>query len=687
MAPIVQPDTFFAKFANSLEQLRRRALESGIEIVKLRKQLGSVEDRYLEQERDISLLQELVDQEAKGNFVTNAPNGQNANNSISPTDSLGNSMAKKQSREVPLKEEEAMLDIRSKSPIHLENPVVETLEVCTTVEEAILDIRSKSPIDAVPIPPLSEPPLSKEATLQNPGPASIGGTLISTKPKKTDIDAFWNASARNERAGISEGSSPPKRSQVARRSKPFRPSRGRSLLGRGDVKRDQAPINPIPAEASEPAKETLAPSASTEILPAVLTPVSLTTVPTQAITDSEIRASLPQEGIKMEKLIAQFGKRVTEKNAFFELVRRNANYGSDKLLRPRTKTATTFSAVNTPPRRHLASKPITPATRPRLSSNITPSQIHMRNVKEAISALTPPANLRISRPAVTFSNAFLGYALGGNASVFSKVGPSMEGKQAFECSQMIKVNPDNHPLAPRAGFHGALTLVDGQEGEGEMRKIYPLFRKNGREWEYGGNYKIAKRITVPPEVWSSNEIFNEEFRKKIANTLNTTGWGQRLLMQKNLAYSEQELHDLTLNDILGFFERPSDEPHLRMSWILIQCLNYDVSHYQALVSAKYKFIQDDEHNNDHARGPSEAIELKPISLSSSDTEPPATARVETNQLNEKRLRQLSKFRNGDDSAGEQTTRSSEGIRSASRPSKRRRVPQAYESDDAWKASG
>lgn len=60
------------------------------------------------------------------------------------------------------------------------------------------------------------------------------------------------------------------------------------------------------------------------------------------ITTSDIIAALPPAGISIGNLMKSFGGRVgddpatqTQKAAFIKLVRENAKYGPDKLLRPK----------------------------------------------------------------------------------------------------------------------------------------------------------------------------------------------------------------------------------------------------------------------------------------------------------------------------------------------------------------
>jgi hypothetical protein len=134
----------------------------------------------------------------------------------------------------------------------------------------------------------------------------------------------------------------------------------------------------------------------------------------------------------------------------------------------------------------------------------------------------------------------------------------MLDKQVFKCPELIKVNPEVHEYAPLTSQHGALTLVDGQEGSGELGRVYPLFRKDQNRWEYAGEYRVAKRIEVPVATWNQ---WPSESRQAISTRVDRTGWGQKLLLEKGLAKDEDELHSLQIKDILEFFEKVRIPPN------------------------------------------------------------------------------------------------------------------------------
>src|SRR5205814_8775201 len=138
----------------------------------------------------------------------------------------------------------------------------------------------------------------------------------------------------------------------------------------------------------------------------------------------------------------------------------------------------------------------------------------------------------------TFPTQFLARALGGGSSTFSKVGPQMLSKQVVVMPEMIKANPDVHSHAPIRGYHGALTMVDGREGAGEVGRVYPLFRRVKEEWDYAGQYKVARRVIVPVEVWKS---WPDDVRRGSVKQVEETAWGQVLLQENSIALNDDEL--------------------------------------------------------------------------------------------------------------------------------------------------
>ncbi|KAI9835970.1 MAG: hypothetical protein M1837_003560 [Sclerophora amabilis] len=205
----------------------------------------------------------------------------------------------------------------------------------------------------------------------------------------------------------------------------------------------------------------------------------------------------------------------------------------------------------------------------------------IRGIKEAIACLPRPPKLRVPESPVNFPPTFLRANVGGNAATFASVSDSMLGRQIIPCQELIKVNSAVHEHAPRTGYHGALTFVDGHPGSGQMGKKYPLFWKNGVNWEYGGIYTIAKRALVPLTIWKTWDMNSKVAQ---ASKITTTGWGQDLLLEKGIVEKAADVQELTVDDILSYFERKK-EPNLRMSWTLLQCVGYDRIQYDILAIA------------------------------------------------------------------------------------------------------
>ncbi|KAI9781862.1 MAG: hypothetical protein M1839_005654 [Geoglossum umbratile] len=247
----------------------------------------------------------------------------------------------------------------------------------------------------------------------------------------------------------------------------------------------------------------------------------------------------------------------------------------------------------------------------------------VRTVEQGINSLPLPPKMNIPAFPRKFSNTLLTSSIGGNASTFARVGSLMLGKQVFRCPELIKVNPEAHEYAPLTGQHGALTLIGGQDGSGELGKIYPLFRKDQNVWEYAGEYRVAERIEVPVATWKQ---WSNETRQSIATRVDRSGWGQNLLLEKGLANDEGELHSLQIRDILELFEKP-DAPNLRMSWTLLQCVGYAREKHDILAAK-----QDGEAGPRPPSGRSLNRDL-PIDLPKSHTKRSAQKQVATPDAN------------------------------------------------------
>ncbi|KAI9812004.1 MAG: hypothetical protein M1827_004896 [Pycnora praestabilis] len=230
------------------------------------------------------------------------------------------------------------------------------------------------------------------------------------------------------------------------------------------------------------------------------------------------------------------------------------------------------------------------STRPTKPSAITssirstdhgPGKIPLaQTVEEAVASLPSPPETRIPNRSVIFPNSYIEKALGGSGASFVKVSSKKIPSQVFECPEMIRVNPEMHGHGPSPGQHGALTLVKGQDMEGVVGTSYPTFRKSDGGWVYCGQYKLSHRIVVPLEVWND---WQDGFKLGIAKKIDTTAWGQDLLLRSNVT-SEEDLQSVTVEHILEYFSREK-KPYLRMSWAVLQCIGYYRDHYDALKRA------------------------------------------------------------------------------------------------------
>ncbi|KZF24515.1 hypothetical protein L228DRAFT_98373 [Xylona heveae TC161] len=217
----------------------------------------------------------------------------------------------------------------------------------------------------------------------------------------------------------------------------------------------------------------------------------------------------------------------------------------------------------------------------------------MEDVQDEFAALPRALDIRLPPSPVVFPDNFINSALFGisrndeHGTTFAKVSREMQTQQVFLCPEVIKIDPDIHEYAPLPGYNGALTLVDEQDGQGEVGERYPVFRrkplpsgKHGRPrglgWEYAGEYKIARRKIVPLEVW---HLWSEVRREDIASRMHGSPWGEELLTRKML-----DRPNMTEAEIISYFDRKRT-PRLRMNWTLLQCTGWNHEHYDALVAA------------------------------------------------------------------------------------------------------
>ncbi|KAI9701762.1 MAG: hypothetical protein M1836_001105 [Candelina mexicana] len=194
----------------------------------------------------------------------------------------------------------------------------------------------------------------------------------------------------------------------------------------------------------------------------------------------------------------------------------------------------------------------------------------------------PPPMIVPEEPVFFPPSFFREEALGGNDTVFARVSRKKQRDQVYPCPEMIKVDPAQHQYAPLIGEHGALNFVEGEEFTGKIGEQYPLFRRGmlSRSWEYIGEYRVVHHMTVEPGVWKTWTISQ---RRYFALRIFSSAWGQNLLRETGLL-DEYDALEIRLwwerenkpgsTIIMDFFDK-EEEPCLRMSWTVVQCVGYN----------------------------------------------------------------------------------------------------------------
>ncbi|KAI9793759.1 MAG: hypothetical protein M1835_007065 [Candelina submexicana] len=209
-----------------------------------------------------------------------------------------------------------------------------------------------------------------------------------------------------------------------------------------------------------------------------------------------------------------------------------------------------------------------------------------QSIEETIASLPTPPRTRFPSVSVCFPNAFLEKALRISGVGFITFEGKKLEKQVFPCPALIRIGTEPYnELTPTPGHHGAVLLVEGQPGDGHIGEKYTIFRKSIRGWVYCGEYSLIRRMTVPLEFWMN---YPDKSKRELATRINTTAWGQDLLRDKKVVEEEAIGKPDTVTMILDAFRR--DINGLRMSWGVLEYVEYKHELYNALVAAVEKFI-------------------------------------------------------------------------------------------------
>ena len=211
-----------------------------------------------------------------------------------------------------------------------------------------------------------------------------------------------------------------------------------------------------------------------------------------------------------------------------------------------------------------------------------------------IEALPLPSKSLVPTSLQNFPLDFVREFIRGDNSTFATCGRTTRDKQIVNWPKMMKINAETHPRCPSPGSNGALVFVDGRPNTGEIGKTYPtLLREKVGFYTYIGHYKVVKRIIMPVEIWKT---CTDEERHGVVNEIENREWGQTLLTSKGLSTNATDKEEKRIDDLLGFFER-TEEPFLRMSWVLIQFESFVEEDYNVLLGALKEYKMEREKEN------------------------------------------------------------------------------------------
>lgn len=139
--------------------------------------------------------------------------------------------------------------------------------------------------------------------------------------------------------------------------------------------------------------------------------------------------------------------------------------------------------------------------------------------------------------------------IGGHGGPFT---PSNR-KEIVNWPELLKINPDNHPLSPTLGKNGALTFLDGRAETGVVGSIYPtLLKVTVGVYQYLGHYKVVRHITMPVERWQAFK--DEEKLRLVRDIAKSFQWAKDLLSSKGLSINSSDIYDKQVKVVQGFFK-------------------------------------------------------------------------------------------------------------------------------------
>jgi hypothetical protein len=178
----------------------------------------------------------------------------------------------------------------------------------------------------------------------------------------------------------------------------------------------------------------------------------------------------------------------------------------------------------------------------------------IENVEKTVAGQPVPSTPDVPKTPMSFQLDFLCRSLGCSTNLnYSMIPQDMQGDgQVFPCTTVIKYDPSHQVVPAIKGKHGTITTVDGQDGQGDLRTVCPLFWKNEKGWEYGGEYRAVKRIPIPLDVW---EACSEDEKRSSAKKVAEAKWRHRLLIEQGLVLDESQAASLSQEQIMEFFRR------------------------------------------------------------------------------------------------------------------------------------
>lgn len=171
---------------------------------------------------------------------------------------------------------------------------------------------------------------------------------------------------------------------------------------------------------------------------------------------------------------------------------------------------------------------------------------------------------------------------GGNPwSICATVKPEDMAHAVVRTRNYICLSPDAHFKPPGTICDNAEMLdIYGQEDPvGNRLAAIPVFRKVNTSWVYCGHYKVGERRMVSvDEYHEGSKIVRNHWAKKVKDT----EWGREWLVRKGWLV-HGEIRNVTLTEVLGFFDITDDKKGLRFSSTALHFQDYDNVSYKKMV--------------------------------------------------------------------------------------------------------